>query len=105
MESLHRNRRAVLALGVLLAFCPCAFALDPSLDINQYAHTVWKIRDGFAKGIIYAIAQTPDRQKAHRNSETLEVFLSSPKVLASSLTILGTHHSTIWGCPQDELAS
>jgi hypothetical protein len=30
----------------------CAFALDPSLDINQYAHTAWKVRDGFTKGHI-----------------------------------------------------
>jgi Predicted periplasmic ligand-binding sensor domain len=34
--------------------------LDHSLDINQYAHTAWRVRDGFAKGFIYAIAQTPD---------------------------------------------
>ena len=37
-----------------------AFALDPSLDISQYAHTAWKAGDGFSKGIIYTIAQTPD---------------------------------------------
>jgi ligand-binding sensor domain-containing protein/signal transduction histidine kinase len=46
--------------SIVLAWCACAFALDPSLDISQYAHTVWKIRDGFTKGSIYAIAQTPD---------------------------------------------
>src|SRR6185295_12733918 len=37
-----------------------AFALDPSLDISQYAHTAWKIRDGFFKGPVHAIAQTTD---------------------------------------------
>jgi PAS domain S-box-containing protein len=37
-----------------------AFALDPSLDISQYAHTAWRVRDGFAKGFLYSIAQTPD---------------------------------------------
>jgi len=52
--------RAVIALGVLVASCRCAFALDPALDISQYAHTVWKIRDGSFKGVIQAIAQTPD---------------------------------------------
>ena len=46
--------------GVLLAWCACACALDPTLDISQYAHTGWKIRDGFAKGTIVAIAQTAD---------------------------------------------
>src|SRR6266566_3428348 len=53
----------VLAAGlgcILLATCPCAMALDPSLDVSQYAHTAWKIRDGFAKGSILSIAQTPD---------------------------------------------
>jgi signal transduction histidine kinase/ligand-binding sensor domain-containing protein len=47
-------------LGVLLMCCPCAFSLNPSLDINQYAHNSWKISDGFSRGIISSIAQTPD---------------------------------------------
>jgi signal transduction histidine kinase/ligand-binding sensor domain-containing protein len=34
--------------------------LDPALDVSQYAHTAWKIRDGFPQGIINSIAQTPD---------------------------------------------
>jgi len=45
---------------MLLAWCPQALALDPSLDVSQYAHTSWKIRDGFTKGIISSIAQTSD---------------------------------------------
>jgi PAS domain S-box-containing protein len=49
---------AMLA-GMLIART-CAFALNPGLDVSQYAHTAWKIRDGFAKGSIIAIAQTPD---------------------------------------------
>jgi signal transduction histidine kinase/ligand-binding sensor domain-containing protein len=46
----------------LLAFIlpTCAAASDRSLDISQYAHFAWKIRDGFTKGTIAAIAQTPD---------------------------------------------
>ena len=51
---------AVTSLAFLLASCACAFALDPSLDVSQYAHTVWKVRDGFAKGTINSLAQTPD---------------------------------------------
>src|SRR5208283_246305 len=47
-------------LGVLLAWCACACALDPSLDVSQYAHTTWKSRDGFVRGYISDIAQTPD---------------------------------------------
>ena len=30
--------------GLLLAWSPCAFSLNPVLDISQYAHTAWKIR-------------------------------------------------------------
>jgi signal transduction histidine kinase/ligand-binding sensor domain-containing protein len=60
MDKGHRQRRAVVALGILLACCACAFAMDPSLDINQYAHTAWKVRDGFVGSEINSIAQTPD---------------------------------------------
>ena len=60
MERARKDRRAVIALAILLAFCPCAFPLDPSLDINQYAHTSWKISEGFTKGRTFSIAQTSD---------------------------------------------
>jgi ligand-binding sensor domain-containing protein len=60
MERAHRHRRAVVALGILLACCRWARGLDPSLDINQYAHTAWKIREGFSKGRVTSFAQTPD---------------------------------------------
>jgi signal transduction histidine kinase/ligand-binding sensor domain-containing protein len=46
--------------GLLLTGRPCAFALNPALDVSQYAHAAWKIRDGFSKGTIVAIAQTQD---------------------------------------------
>jgi len=52
-------RGAVLACTVL-AWCPSSFALNPSLDISQYAHASWKNSDGFAKGEIVSLAQTPD---------------------------------------------
>jgi ligand-binding sensor domain-containing protein len=42
------------------ATCASAFALDPNLDVSQYAHTSWKVREGFAQGEIHYIAQTPD---------------------------------------------
>jgi len=47
-------------LATLLAWCSSAFALNPELDISQYAHTSWKIRNGFSKSVITSIAQTPD---------------------------------------------
>jgi len=52
--------RSIIALGMLLAWGPGAYALDPTLDVSQYAHTVWRVREGFTKGAIEAIAQTPD---------------------------------------------
>src|SRR5580692_2050725 len=50
---------AVGALSLLL-LCPSALALDPSLDLSQYAHTAWQVREGFTQGHISSIAQTPD---------------------------------------------
>jgi len=44
----------------LLSCCAPAPALNPALDVSQYAHASWKYRDGFTKGIIYDVAQTPD---------------------------------------------
>ena len=58
MGKLRSN--AALLLSILLASCACAFASDNSLDVSQYAHTAWKIREGFTKGTIFSIAQTPD---------------------------------------------
>src|SRR3977135_3265111 len=51
---------AIVMAFILLGWCPPALALNPSLDVSQYAHTAWKIRDGFTKGQITSIAQTPD---------------------------------------------
>jgi signal transduction histidine kinase/ligand-binding sensor domain-containing protein len=44
----------------LLICCRYGWALNPSLDISQYAHTSWKISEAFGEGTIWAIAQTPD---------------------------------------------
>jgi len=53
---------AIVAIGTL-ALLPGpdpAWALDPNLDVSQYAHTAWTARDGFSVGAIFAMAQTPD---------------------------------------------
>ena len=55
-----RSQAKACATIILLTCCPCAFALNPSLDVSQYAHTSWTVRDGFFKGLITSIAQTPD---------------------------------------------
>jgi len=54
------RRTQTKVCATFLAWCSCAFALNPSLDINQYAHTAWTVRDGFFKGSVTSIAQTPD---------------------------------------------
>jgi len=63
-----RARSRMKAVLALFAISMCSFsfgplpahALDPSLDVSQYAHTAWKIREGFVPGVIHQIAQTPD---------------------------------------------
>ncbi|HEU4506639.1 MAG TPA: two-component regulator propeller domain-containing protein [Pyrinomonadaceae bacterium] len=65
MENTRGRGRHVIPPGLAIAFlflawCPAAFALDPTLDISQYAHTSWRVRDGFPNGQISSFAQTPD---------------------------------------------
>src|SRR6202158_5154673 len=61
-EAQIKAARALVALGTVyvLLWCPHALALDPSLDVSQYAHTAWTYRDGFLQGSVFAITQTPD---------------------------------------------
>src|SRR5262245_52957388 len=61
------GRRTALTLPVGMLLCTLmtwgsdAYALNPALDVSQYAHAIWRTRDGFAKGSsISSIAQTPD---------------------------------------------
>jgi signal transduction histidine kinase/ligand-binding sensor domain-containing protein len=51
--------RAVLACGFLI-WCAPVFALNPALDVSQYAHTAWTVHEGFVNSRVSAIAQTPD---------------------------------------------
>src|SRR5262245_37744855 len=62
---LRMPRYAAITLLILSAcaaagWCPRALALNPELDVSQYADTSWKIRDGFVKGTITSMAQTLD---------------------------------------------
>ena len=51
--------RVLVALAVyVLLSCLHALALDPSLDLSQYAHRSY--REGFLRGAVFAITQTPD---------------------------------------------
>jgi signal transduction histidine kinase/ligand-binding sensor domain-containing protein len=60
MSGLHRRVLTSIAAAASLAWCGAAFALNPALDLSQYIHTSWKVRDGFAAGRIFALAQTAD---------------------------------------------
>ena len=60
-----RSRRRQLAqivvfIVAMLLSGRITLALNPSLDVSQYAHTSWKVQDGFLKGSVRAIVQTPD---------------------------------------------
>jgi signal transduction histidine kinase/ligand-binding sensor domain-containing protein len=50
---------SIASACVLSAWCSRALALDPALDISQYAHSAWKVRDGFVNRADW-FAQTPD---------------------------------------------
>src|ERR1044071_1164122 len=64
MCALLRRTRVLIAVvittGLVLALRGSVFALDATLDISQYAHTSWTIRDGAFSGAVNAIAQTSD---------------------------------------------
>ena len=45
---------------IAAAWLRSAFALDASLDVSQYGHNAWKIKDGFSSGTVVTFAQTPD---------------------------------------------
>jgi signal transduction histidine kinase/ligand-binding sensor domain-containing protein len=53
-------RNTIVALAMLLGFWRSAFSLNPLLDLDQYAHTAWKNQEGFVRGALSSIAQTPD---------------------------------------------
>jgi signal transduction histidine kinase/ligand-binding sensor domain-containing protein/transcriptional regulator with XRE-family HTH domain len=53
-------RMVLLSALAMLMLTSAATALNPTLDISQYGHTVWTLRDGLFKGRIEAMAQTTD---------------------------------------------
>ena len=55
-----RRIRAFLCLAILLWGDRRASALNPALDMTQYAHTAWTIREGFLSSPVLSITQTPD---------------------------------------------
>jgi len=61
-KSQNKPALALIALStfIVLLCSPPVVALDPSLDLSQYAHTTWTSNNGFLNGAVYAIAQTAD---------------------------------------------
>ena len=57
-----RSTLALITINmiIVLLWPSAVLALNPSLDISQYAHTAWKDGAGFGKGAIHGLAQTPD---------------------------------------------
>ena len=49
----------LLALAALIS-APTALGLNTALDISQYGHTAWTLREGVFRGYIETMAQTPD---------------------------------------------
>jgi PAS domain S-box-containing protein len=49
-----------IGFWLLFACCRSSLALNPSLDISQYGHDAWTIREGFFRGVPLSIAQTAD---------------------------------------------
>src|SRR5437660_296520 len=59
-SSMLRTRICVSSvIGTIVAFSAPAWALEPSLRVNQYAHTAWGLRSGF-RGYPRSLTQTAD---------------------------------------------
>jgi PAS domain S-box-containing protein len=57
---LHIPRSFLLCLLSLWLVLSTAQALDPNKRLTQYAHTAWRIQDGFFPNAPYSISQTKD---------------------------------------------
>lgn len=51
---------ALLCALSMVCWSPHVSALDPTLDIAQYHHTAWRIREGFINSEVVTVAQTAD---------------------------------------------
>src|SRR5258705_5336556 len=82
MQRLFQRRLIGIAPSFVLAYIllvcfSSAFALVPSLDINQYSHHAWTVRKVFLKGLFGSIAQAPD---GYLGSGTTSAFVRFDEV-------------------------
>lgn len=63
-EPIHKAGLLGLSLSrfvfLLVVLAATAWAVDPNKQMTQYAHTAWRMQDGFLNGVPNAIAQTTD---------------------------------------------
>jgi signal transduction histidine kinase/ligand-binding sensor domain-containing protein len=63
-KAIHNARLLNLSLSrgfvLLFVLTATAWAVDPNRQITQYAHTAWRIQDGFLNGVPNAVTQTTD---------------------------------------------
>lgn len=94
-----------MLLTLLLVLVRAACALNPSQEISQYGHTVWRIQDGVFPGAPQAIAQTPDgylwigtKAGLVRFDGVRFVRLSPPEGanVVSIVSLLGARDGTLW---------
>src|SRR5262245_50110279 len=60
MWSNRIRRRVWVALLLTCAYASPARALDPTKRITQYAHSAWRVQDGFFNGTPITLVQTAD---------------------------------------------
>ena len=53
-------RRGLCLGALLLGISLPVWAVDPNKHISQYAHAAWRVQDGFFKGSLGRMVQTPD---------------------------------------------
>jgi ligand-binding sensor domain-containing protein len=52
--------KKIFSVALICLILPSARALDPTRAISQYAHTAWRLQDGYLSGIPNSIVQTSD---------------------------------------------
>ena len=60
-RSIRGKALIYIVIGYVALVCgKYARAQGSALAVSRYAHTTWRVRDGFFKGAVWAVVQTPD---------------------------------------------